>query len=401
MKERDDQWAFPIEIHISGNANDVVEGATAAIPQEIQLLPDGRIELQLYVRLHNRYDQSEVNRKFLQLLLYEMMTRQYAGQPNAFEEINLRVPNWLIRGFDELIQHRAAGRPSTLFAGIIQSREVLPIDSILKQDTSLPLDPVSDAVFGASSAALVEALLDLQGGADSLRSYLGSLPESSSDSETDPAAQLRKHFPALRGSPDALEKWWSLQIASMGQLQAFEYFPPDKTEAMLDEALTIDIAAETVEKGEGLRKFLPSKKPDAAYQGQLSDFENFLDHAGAESALKQCQAELKTLGLRAFPLYRGVVLRYELAVLELLHGKKRGVAKELEKLDQEREGIRKAMERVYDYLNYYEATQAEGRSEAYEQYRQMKEKLDRQPGPVRRDRISRYLDKLETEFQGQ
>ncbi len=402
MKERDDAWSFPIELRVSGNANDVVEGATAAIPRQIELLPDGRINLQLYVRLHNRYDQAEVNRRFLQLLLYEMMTRQFAGQPNAFDEINLQVPYWLIRGLDELIQHRAAGRPSTLFAGIINSREVLPIDQILSRRENETLDPVSDAVFGASAAALVQALLDLEDGADSLRAYLASLPNRRKEgTDVDPQAELRGHFPGLRGSADALEKWWSIQIASMGELQAFEFYPPDKTEILLDQALAIDLPAEKVEKGNGIRKFLPHTKPREAFQGRVHDFEKFLDHDQAKAALEQSRLALKTLGLRAFPTYRGIVLRYELAVIDLINGKERGVAGQLEKLDQERAGVGKAMERVYDYMNYFEATQAEGGSEAYEHYRAMKEKLDQQHRPPRKDRISRYLDKLELEFEGQ
>ncbi|MCB1232141.1 MAG: hypothetical protein KDN19_17880 [Verrucomicrobiae bacterium] len=397
MKEPDDAWAFPITVNISGTANDVVEGATAVIPPEIELLPDGRINLQLYVRLHNRYDQTEVTRRFIQLLLYEMITRQYAGKPNAFDEINLKVPYWLVRGIDELIKHRAAGKPSQLFAGMVKSREVLSAAQILEKTASDATDPVSDAMYGASSAALVAALLDLPNGPASLRSYLAALPTA--DPSEANGALLRRHFAPLRGSQDALEKWWSIQIASMGQLQGLEFYTLEETETLIDEALTIHLAAETPKKGEGIRKFLPHTKAKPAFDGRVQDFENFLDHPNAEAALQKARLDLKTIGLRAFPLYRSIVLRYELAVLSLLNGKKRGVADDLKKLDEERDGIRKAMERVDDYMNYYEATQAEGGSEAYEQYRAMKEKLEHEGLPRKKDRITRYLDKLEPEFE--
>ncbi len=399
LRDPGDAWAFPIEIHVSGAPNEVVDGPTAVIPREIQLLPDGRFQFQLFVRLHNRYDQTEVNRRFIQLLLYEMMVRPYAGKTQTFAEKKLEAPHWLIRGIDELLRHRASGRPSDLFAGIVNSRKVLPVSEIIDQSGDQPMDPVSDAVFGASAAALVAALLDQENGSTSFQGYLTGLTEVGAAGSGSQGALLRQHFPGLRGSPGALEKWWSLQIASMGQLQAFEFFSAAQTESMLDQALAVEIPAETPKTAEGIRRLLPQARAREAYAGRVHDFDDFLDHENAPAALQQSRLELRTLGLRAFPLYRGVVLKYEMAVAALIEGRTRGIADDLEETDREREAIRQSMSRVEDYMNYFEATQAEGRSEAYEQYRLMKEKLDRQGRAPRRDRISRYLDALEPEFQ--
>lgn len=396
LHEPDDVWKFPIEIKVSGTSHDVVDGPTAVT--DVELLLDGSFHLQLFVRLHNRYDQTEVNRRFIQLLLYEMMVRPYAGKTEAFQGKQLRVPPWLIRGIDELIKHRASGRPSDLFAGIVKSRKVLPVSEILDQAGDQSLDPVTDSIFGASSAALVAALLDQEEGSQSFRGYLVDLTSPDKHGSDNPSAQLRKHFPGLRGSPDALEKWWSLQIASMGQLQAFEFLSPAQTETALTEALLVEVPAEEAKQAEGFRKLLPHAKPKPGYSGRVQDFDDFLDHTNAKAALQECRMKLRTLGLQAFPLYRGVVLRYEMAVLNLIEGRTRGMDEELEKADREREGIQRSMSRVEDYMNYFEATQAEGTSEAYEQYRQMKEKLEREGRPQRSDRISKYLDALEHEY---
>lgn len=391
--ENDEVWVYPIDLRVTGSPTDVVEGRTAAIPP-IELLPDGRFQLQLAVRLHNRYDGGEVRRELLRLLLYEMMLRPFAADPSRFSGSALVVPPWLLRGLDELLRHRASGRPSDLYAGIVKSRDALSVSQILEQ-TGAALDPVTDAVFAASSAALLSALLAQDGGQQSIRGFLGSLPDRE---KPDQAALLREHFPGLRGSPGALEKWWSLELATMGQLQAVEFYSLEETEELLDRALTIELPAGSAKAAGGIRRFLPQGKPDEAFAGRLHDYDAYLTHHAAQAALEARVLELKALNLRAFPLLRSTILRYELIAGRLLAGKTRGVAADLKQIDEERAAIRSTMERVGDYLNFYEATQAEGRSEAYEHYRQIREKLERQGRPERKDRISRYLDALEAEF---
>jgi hypothetical protein len=391
--ENDEAWAFPIELRVTGSAKDIVEGRSAAIPP-IELLPSGQFQLQLAVRLHTRHDQTEVRRELLRILLYEMMLRPHAANPAAFSGPSLDVPPWLLRGLDELMRHRASGRPSDLYAGIVNSREILSVAKILRQPEQTP-DPVTDSIFAASSAALLSALLAQEGGQAGIRGFLGSLPQQPNP---DTEALLRAHFPGLRGSAGALEKWWSLEIASMGQLQAVEFYAPKQTVELLEEALAIQLAAGQPKAAEGFRKFLPQMKPDAAFTGRVHDFSRFSSHEGAKAALEGSRTKLKTLGLRAFPLYRSLLSRYELAVGRLVDGKPRGVEADLKKLDAEREAIGQSLERVADYLNFYEATQAEGRSEAYEQYRRAREQLEKQGRPSRNDRISRYLDALEGEF---
>ncbi|MCB1079493.1 MAG: hypothetical protein KDM64_16870, partial [Verrucomicrobiae bacterium] len=387
-------WVFPIELRITGSPNDVVTGRTAVIPP-IELLPTGIFQLQLAVRLHNRYDQVEVRRELLRLLLYEMMLRPYASNPDAFSGHALQAPPWLLRGLDELMKHRASGRPSDLYAGIVNSREILSVSKILGQPDQT-LDPVSDAVFSASSAALLAALLEQESGPACFKGFLGSLAQSSGT--PDPGTLLREHFPGLRGSQGALEKWWSLEIASMGQLQANEFFTPKQTEEELDQALAINLPPEQEKPAEGLRKLLPKGSLHPGFNGRVHDFDEFLGHAQGKEAIEQSRLKLKALILRAFPLHRSLLTRYDLVLGKIALGKTRGAAADLKKLDEERARIRQSMERVADYMNYYEATQAEGRNEAYEQYRQIKDQLEKQGRPVRKDRISKYLDALEAEF---
>lgn len=400
MHETDQDWSSPLEVHVSGSSNDVVAGVTAVIPAEIKLHADGTFQFEVYVRQHNRYDETQVRQKFIELMLYEIMVRPFVGQPEAFQGKKLDPPYWVIRGIETLLQYRANGRPSELFAGIVSARKVLPLEEILTQEARESPDPVTDAIFSASAAALVATLIDQEtgGGPENLKAYLADLTSPETQRSGDPGALLRRHFPRLRGSAGALEKWWSLQVASMGQLQALEFYSVGKTEALIDQALSISIPADPAKEQGKLRRLLPRASPRGPYLGRLHDYENFLDYEKAPQALQECRDNLRNLSFKAFPLYHGLILRYERAAARLMDEKPRGVKKELEQIDLERLGIREAMSRVNDYMNFMEATQAEGRSDAYRHYREMKLKLEREGVPPRDDRISKYLDSLEREF---
>jgi hypothetical protein len=396
LGQNDEAWVFPIHLRVMGSMDDVGSGRSAAI-QEITLSADGQFQLELIAWLHTRHDKEETRRELLRLLIYEVMLRPFAGRPDAFSGRELRAPAWLLRGVDELMHHRAQGRPSDLYAGIVRSRQILSVERILGQ-TEAGLDPVTDAVFSASAAALISALLSQERGAESFRAFLGDLPNAKALDTATVSALLRTHFSGLRGSPEALEKWWSLEIATLGQLQAAEFLSPAQTEEGLDEALAIVMDAETPKPVQGIGKLLPRAKPKAAFTGRVHDFDRFRDHPGATVALEESRRRLQGLALRGFPLYRPLLGRYDQAVSALMEGKERGIAAELKALDAERDSVRLAMERATDYLNYYEATQAEGRSVAYDQYREIREKLERQGRPARNDRITKYLDALEREF---
>ena len=109
--------------------------------------------------------------------------------------------------------------------------------------------------------------------------------------------------------------------------------------------------------------------------------------------------ELQTLLAYGFPLYRTVLARY-LDILERIADRKtNGVAEELMELEALRTKIRETMIRTRDYLNYYEATAAPEKSEAFENYMRLRRELENAPPPHRNDPISNYLDDLELEFR--
>lgn len=391
LNERD-AATFPIVITVSGNTNDVITGRHTA--NQVNQLPDGSFQLDLHVRLSADFQWETYSKALILVLLHEKMLRRFGSDPETAEGKTLPEVPWLVEGVEQVLTQRRIGRASDLYAGILNSRKILSIREILSTNLDT-LDPVSRAVFTASSAALITALLSQPDGARCFRDFIADLAGADPG---DVEQLLRRHFPGFRGSPGAMEKWWALEIAALGQRQAFEFFTPEQTEALLTEALTVRFGVEPKKDPRGIMKYMPHFKPAAPFQGRLHDYELFVDRRDCVEALQQNQLQLQSLAVRCFPLYRDVIRRYGLVIDAIIEGKTRGLDQALESVDEARAAVKRTVTRVDDYLNYYEATRATGKSKAYEQYRLAREKLERQGPPERKDRISTYLDAMESEF---
>src|SRR5690606_19077644 len=84
--------------------------------------------------------------------------------------------------------------------------------------------------------AMVEVLLGQREGDAGLRGLLGDLGRPAPPATE---ALLRQHFPAFRELDQGLEKWWALELASLGRRQSLDYLDRAGTERLLDEALAI------------------------------------------------------------------------------------------------------------------------------------------------------------------
>ena len=94
-----------------------------------------------------------------------------------------------------------------------------------------------------------------------------------------------------------------------------------------------------------------------------------------------------------------MVSAYEQVITKLVKGDVANIDAELKSIEEMRTKIRETLMRTEDYLNYFEATRAPQRSEAFDDYMEMRKSLESKPAPQRNDRISRYLDALELEFR--
>ena len=394
-------WSVPIQVELFGDFVDVHKGDY--LRTKVQIRPDNRFIIKLEVKLHDGFQESEFRLAFLRALLMEQIIAPFAAAPDTFTLSEVKVPDWLAHGFDQLILHRRGGSPSAFYKGFLASGQMLKPGEIFAMKGADKLDPVNYAIFRASAAAMVEALLDQPDGDAGLRSLLGDLGRSNPVSFD---VLLREHFPAFREMDQGLDKWWALEVASLGQQQGFEFLNREETERFLTDALTVSFGAGPVVESpkRGLFDFKKSKNetlPSSteAFTGTIAQYADYLGRAGVKEQFAASFDRLQRLKRIGFPLYRPVFTAYESVIVKLAKGETREIDAELKSIEEMRTKIRETLIRTEDYLNYFEATRAPQRSEAFDDYMEMRKSLEEKDPPKRNDHITRYLDALEIEFR--
>jgi hypothetical protein len=110
---------------------------------------------------------------------------------------------------------------------------VYGIEEILDAEAT-GLDGLSRTIYETSCCALVLAVLDQPDGPLRFSRFLAALAQ-----EEKPQRELLKQwFPALAESDASLNKWWSLQLASLAAPSMAETLDPTQTAELLDRALT-------------------------------------------------------------------------------------------------------------------------------------------------------------------
>lgn len=403
-------WAIPIEVTLWGEVSDVHKGPT--VRNLVEIGPDQRFLIKLEVKLHDRFDESEYRLGLLRALLIEQILAPYAGDPSAFRLGEVRPPEWLVYGFDQLIRHRRGGSPSAYYRGFLASGQILKPAELFALTGAESLDPVRHAIFRASSSAMVEALLDQPSGDVGLRGLLGELGQPGA---LPVEAILRQQFPAFREMDQGLEKWWALELASLGQQQSFEYLDHQETERLLTEALTVrfdevPVARPVAEEGPvpkrnvlDLFKARPPTVEEAAapasFVGSVDQFDQYLSKPAAKRQLSDAYDRLQVLKRIGFPLYRPVFVAYEKAIERLARGDTKDLSVEFASIAEMRTKIHETLLRTEDYLNHFEATRTPRRSGAFDDYMKVRRAFEELPAPRRNDPISRHLDALEWEFR--
>jgi len=95
---------------------------------------------------------------------------------------------------------------------------------------------------------------------------------------------------------------------------------------------------------------------------------------------------------------RPVASEYEQIAALLARGRRRGIAKRLSRLEITRQQLAARMDEVDDYMNWFEATQMESRSGAFNSYFKAANKSD-VSASRRRDPLSVYLDAVEDQVE--
>ena len=146
-------------------------------------------------------------REVVRILLAERILRNHKELKTSRQNV---LPNWVLTGVTNALEFRGRSRPSVLFAAVFRSGQIYSVDKILSADPA-QLDALARGVYETSACALVLALLDQPDGPLRFAKFLDSLARNDkSDREL-----LRQMFPTLGASKNSLEKWWSLQMATL------------------------------------------------------------------------------------------------------------------------------------------------------------------------------------------
>lgn len=227
-----DDGRFSVPVVISVKTPPDINPAEAAVKPSIVLMNHGGIHLQVTAQLRNDFRAEDFNRELVRVLLAERILRDK-------KEINTEgqraiLPEWFLTGALQAMEFRSRTRPSVRFSAVFKSGQVYSIDRILAADPK-NLDAFSRGVYEISSCALVLTLLDQPDGSLRVQRFLAALA-----TDARPGRELlQQHFPSLGVSKNSLEKWWTLQMASLATPSAFESMTVAETEDYLDKALTL------------------------------------------------------------------------------------------------------------------------------------------------------------------
>jgi hypothetical protein len=363
-----DEWTTPIVVHARYPQANLPETPRAAL----NFAQTGfGLKLQLDLTIVSDTRQPEVRRELLRAILLEMMYRRQTDLPVGTCYVS--PPDWLLDG---IAPRQSAFEWEELIDVLrtpLNKRKILPLEDLLRQKLDL-FDAPDRSLFRAYSSALVELLVRGLEGRHRLARFIESLPAAADNA----MAGLRAYFPEL-GDANSVQKMWRLHLERLVAGQSFQLLSVKETEQKLAELLVLRMG-------------------DASKNYRLEEFPKLIRDASSKLALARFSGDLRTLGVRANPVYCPLIYEYEKAATLLARGKTNGVAERLIRLNALRDGIATRAQKIDDYMNWFEATKPREPSGAFADYLKAATLMS-QPERRRRDPISVYLDVLEAQFQ--
>jgi hypothetical protein len=330
------------------------------------------VKLQLDLTVSQNLDASLIERQLLRAVLFEMIYRDQSDV--AAGTTFVEPPDWLVEGVLALTPGRER---QSLIEALSTTDKGKSLEEFLGQRFDL-LDSAGRTVYRAYSVALVQLLLDEDGGSARLARYISNLSHASND----PVADLKARFPQLR---EELEKKWRSMVTRLSKHQTYKVLSFAESERRLDEFLQIKISSGSRNRGQ----------PTAANLSELSHRKLSPEE---KAALDQMSQALLLLVGTAHPVLRPVAREYQQIAALLARGKRRGIAKRVSRLDGTRKELSARMGDIDDYMNWFEATQMEDQSGAFRDYLKAANQ-SQVSAPRRRDPLSVYLDALEDEIE--
>ena len=372
-----DHWKIPIVLNLRRPPT-TSAGVPLCLVRLFNTDEGSKLEIDIALR-ENQFKEVHFPQQIIRTILLELA---YRTRPPKDGEYLSQPPSWLVEGFAERFQSHATDsvRNAALFRQLIDTGRLPNIRDFLKSNVDV-MDSTSQAVYSACASSLVEMLASLPEGKASLSKIARSYPDATGD----PASFLVSCFPSLGGADKSLEKWWTLGLARSSTADRYLGLSVPDTNARIVPMLTLHVVTD--------------EKTGAKTSFALADYKKFLKFRTAAAALFARGNDFASLQTKAHPLLRPVVFEYQKVVADLARGKTRRVDATLKELENYRTMIVDRMDKIADYLNWFEATQMPERSGAFDNYLKAAAALENAPAPKRNDPISRYVDQVAREFE--
>jgi hypothetical protein len=361
-----DQWKTPIVINAFPPQANLPEIPAAAL--NVSQTGFG-LKLQLDLTIGPDLNAPAVEREVLRVVLLEMM---YRRQPNlAVGTPYVRPPEWLLEGVLARGSQRDPAEFGARLKNLVATNKDISLQNFLRQRPEM-LDSPSRDIYRSYSYALVSLLSRSK----LLPKYITDLAHSPNDTLSD----LLAHFPKLGGSIESAERAWKIKVAELAGSTSYELLTVAETERRLETLLHFQFPA--------------SKDPEEFWN--FENFSTFMRLPGRSFVLNRVTEDLIVLGARANPIARPVVQEYQNIAFRLARGKTGGIARRLARAKTAREMLTARVQRIDDYMNWFEVTQTRGRSGSFVEYLKTAEQSVRSR---RRDAISVYLDSMESQVR--
>ncbi|MEI6713956.1 MAG: hypothetical protein WCO60_09400 [Verrucomicrobiota bacterium] len=336
-------------------------------PPHLQIIEDpGGIKLQL--NLSPQLDPSSIlfERTLIHALLVELALR---GQKQSNPDFVPTPPRWLVDALRHQFQY------PDLFLAIDSLRPILESGQIPSLSKLLLKADTADATSSSLDESVSRCLLTLLMAQPGAQQAITSLFQHPSDEGT-ALSNIIKQFPSLGSSDADLQRQWTLHLASFGTQRERVILTGPQTLKELNRLLEIDLTDTA-----GTRSVYA-----------IEQFSDYLRLPGIRSTLTCRSLELVTLLHRGHFYYSEAIKIYADVCSALAEGRTKGQSSELKKAAQLRDEANTRLERIHDYLNWFEA---EERRDISPQLQEVYRMWDEMGPPQKNPYVSKALDELE------
>lgn len=370
-----DEWKHPIVIMLKP----LDPADPSHPPSDVHIVnTEEGFKVELDIVLDSNPRDAHFPQQLIRSLLLEFAYRKQGNLPTGNSPYALPPP-WLVEGIASMVADPDPAADPNLFRSLIASGKTPALATFLTEGQT-DMDTPSRQLYSACAMSLVRLLTDMPGGKVAMQNFIRHWPGGSAD----PEAELLKAFPALNSDRQSLEKWWTLGLASESAADRYQGLTLAETALELDHALTFDVAMD--KDGKAMKSFT------------LDQYASFAKAPGCAAALNGLSVRLTGLGAQGNPLMREVIGAYAEVVELLAHHDARHLKERLKDITDYRKKLGDHMDRIADYLNWYEATQRTQASGSFDEYVRTANQLENQAPPRRTDPISKYLDEMEQEL---